>query len=143
MIGSVNGINQRGRDPVVRLEQFDISRVLKTALKRGGDFADIFWEERHPTSIICEDGKIEKIISGIDVGAGLRTICNNNTAYAYTNRMTSDGLLEMADAVSCASQGNLFERDISLTRKHPAVTFRAQLHELDIRSYHYQSQPCP
>jgi TldD protein len=121
MIVSVNVINKRGRDPVVRLDHFDIPRVLKTSLKNGGDFADIFCEQRHPTSIICEDGKIEKIISGIDVGAGLRTICNNKTAYAFTNRMTNGGLLEMADAVSCASQGALFEHDINLTRKEPEV----------------------
>lgn len=106
---------------MVRLDHFDIPRVLKTSLKNGGDFADIFCEHRQPTSIICEDGRIEKIISGIDVGAGLRTICTNKTAYAFTNRMTNDGLLEMADAVSCASQGALFEHDINLTRKLPEV----------------------
>jgi TldD protein len=90
-------------------------------LKQGGDFADIFCEQRHPTSIICEDGKIEKIISGMDVGAGLRTISHHKTAYAYTNLMTTGGLLAMADAVSCASQGNLFQHDINLTIKQPEV----------------------
>lgn len=118
MIASVNSIH---KGAAVRLDHFDIARVLKTAVKHGGDFADIFCEERLETSIVAEDGKIEKIVAGIDAGAGLRTICNHRTAYAYTNQMTTGGLLEAADAVGRAGQGNLFVPDISLNRKEPAV----------------------
>ena len=103
------------------LDSFDISAVLKVALKKGGDFADVYCEYTSPTSIICEDGKIENIIAGIDVGAGVRTIYNHKTAYAYTNRINQDGLLEAADAVSCAVQGELFKEDIRLLNKYPEV----------------------
>ncbi|KPJ60287.1 MAG: peptidase C69 [Deltaproteobacteria bacterium DG_8] len=103
------------------LGHFDIPKLLKTSLKNGGDFADIFYEYVQPTSIVCEDGKIEKITSGIDVGVGLRIIYQNKTAYAYTNQITDEGLFELADAVSCACQGKVFERDISLMVKSPEI----------------------
>jgi len=99
------------------LEQFDVQKILKTALKNGGDFADIFYEYVQPVSIVCEDGKIEKIISGIDLGAGMRVIYNHKTAYAYTNQLTEKGLLEAAEAVKSACQGKVFEKRINLARK--------------------------
>ena len=101
------------------LEDIDIPAILKGSLKNGGDFADVFCEHVQPTSIICEDGKIEKIISGVDVGAGIRVIYNNKTAYAYTNQITNEGLFEVADAVSCACQGEAFDKDFSLLKKNP------------------------
>ena len=99
------------------LDSFDIPKILKNSLKNGGDFAEVFYEHVQPTSIVCEDGKIEKIISGIDAGVGLRVIYQNKTAYAYTNQLTNEGLLEVADAVSTACQGEVFEKDISLVKK--------------------------
>jgi len=104
------------------LDHFDIPKILRTSLKNGGDFADIFYEYVQPTSIVCEDGKIEKIISGIDVGVGLRVIYQDKTAYTYTNQITNQGLLEMADVVSSACEGRVFEKDISLMRKNPEIT---------------------
>lgn len=108
---------------ITMLDHFDISEILKTSLKNGGDFADIFYEYVQPTSIVCEDGKIEKIISGIDVGVGLRVIYRGKTAYAYTNRITNEGLFEIADAVSYACQGRVFEKDISLMVKSPVIPY--------------------
>ena len=104
------------------LDSFDIPKILKTSLKNGGDFAEVFYEHVQSISIVCEDGKIEKIISGIDVGIGLRVIYSNKTAYAYTNQLTSEGLLEVADAVSTACQGKVFEEDISLVKKSAEIT---------------------
>jgi TldD protein len=104
------------------LDHFNVPKLLRASLKNGGDFADIFYEYIQPTSIVCEDGKIEKINSGIDVGIGLRVIYQNKTAYAYTNQATNEGLFEVADAISCACKGKVFERDISLLKKNPEIS---------------------
>ena len=103
------------------LDDFDIPEILKASLKNGGDFAEVFYEYVRPTTIVCEDGKIEKIVSGIDMGVGMRAIYNAKTAYAYTNQLTNEGLFEVADAVSCACKGNIFGKDINLTRMNPAI----------------------
>lgn len=81
---------------------FDPFKILKTALKRGGDFADIYMEDTKNTSIICEDNKIEKVISGRDRGLGIRVIFDFKTAYGYTNDITEKGLLELANTISKA-----------------------------------------
>src|SRR3990167_1560539 len=96
---------------------FDPFKILKKALKMGGDFADIYIEETVNTSIICEENKIEKVISGRDRGLGLRVIFDFKTAYAYTNDLTEKGLLELAETVSKAVKQGRAQKDISLVKK--------------------------
>jgi len=110
---------------VVKIE-FDCATVLKKALAGGGEFADIFVERSTPLSILCEDSRIEKVISGLDCGVGVRVIFGQRTAYAYTNDLSMSSLMELADAVRyAASQGgdSPFPSMINLSRKNPRVNF--------------------
>jgi len=96
---------------------FDPFKILKKALKMGGDFADIYMEESVNTSIVCEDDKIEKVVSGRDRGLGLRVIFDFKTAYAYTNDLTEKGLLELAEVVSKAVKDGHTKKDLSLLKQ--------------------------
>lgn len=101
----------------------DYAAVLTKALSSGGEFADIFVERSAPFSIVCEDGKIEKVISGFDYGAGVRLIFGERTAYAYTNELTTESLLEIADAVRQAASQGLQGGVLTLTRNKPRTDF--------------------
>jgi TldD protein len=79
-----------------------IEDILKTALYNGGDYADVFVEETTSTSIHLEDDKIEKMSTGIALGAGIRVVFDGKTAYAHTNDLTPAALLEAARSVSSA-----------------------------------------
>ncbi len=83
----------------------NIIRILKIALENGGDFADIFVERKRTTTISLEAGKIERINSGLDVGAGIRVISGDSTSYAHTNDITVAGLEKLAALVSKAVKG--------------------------------------
>ncbi|MDD2336844.1 MAG: TldD/PmbA family protein [Geobacteraceae bacterium] len=99
------------------LDAMDVSRILRSALSEGGEFADIYFEEGSSTSIVCEDGKIEKIVAGTDRGVGIRVISDLRTAYAYTNEVTEKALLELARTVSRAVRGREFGAPIDLREK--------------------------
>ncbi|MBF0541649.1 MAG: TldD/PmbA family protein [Nitrospirae bacterium] len=99
------------------------SELLKTALKHGGEYADIYFEDRSPQSIQLEDNKVEKILSGIDKGVGIRVIFGGKTAYAYTNDLTHKSLIECAASVSRAVKGNSTDLVINLQRQRPKVDF--------------------
>jgi TldD protein len=101
----------------------DYGAVLTKALSSGGEFADIFVERSAPFSIVCEDGKIEKVISGFDYGAGVRLIFGERTAYAYTNELTTESLLEIADAVRKAASQGMEGGVLTLTRNKPRTDF--------------------
>jgi TldD protein len=101
----------------------DIPHILRRALAGGGEFSDIYFEEGTSTSIVCEDGKIEKIVAGTDRGVGIRVISDLRTAYAFTNEITEKALLELAETVSRAVQGKEFGAPIDLRTKTVGAGF--------------------
>jgi TldD protein len=105
------------------LDAMDLSRILRCALSEGGEFADIYFEEGSSTAIVCEDGKIEKIVAGTDRGVGIRVVSDLRTAYAYTNEVTENALLELARTVSRAVRGREFGVPIDLRTKTVGVGF--------------------
>ncbi|WP_366922497.1 TldD/PmbA family protein [Metallumcola ferriviriculae] len=90
----------------------DANRILKIALQNGGNFADIFVERKRNVSISLEAGKIERVNSGLDVGAGIRVISGDSTSFAHTNDVTLKGLEALADIVSKAAKGHNGQKDI-------------------------------
>ncbi len=102
----------------------DYGRVLKKALMNGGEFAEVFIERSSPLLIVCEDDRIEKVISGADYGAGVRVIFGQRTAYAYTNELTTEALTELAGAVSQAAAGpSATDIVMNFVRKRPSLDF--------------------
>jgi len=101
----------------------DYSKILKKALSMGGEYADLYVENTKPTAISLEDGKVERVVSGVETGAGLRVIIGFKTVYAYTNDLAEKALLELAEKIARAcGQGG---RDVTLDLrvKRPSVNY--------------------
>lgn len=106
------------------LDKGTLKEVLDLALAGGGDFADIFIEHKTATGIGAEDGKIERVHSGIDAGAGIRVLAGDSTAYAYTNDLSPRGLKEAARTVSQAVKAGKKEYNLDLRTLKPVVDFQ-------------------
>ncbi|NLU48941.1 MAG: TldD/PmbA family protein [Syntrophomonadaceae bacterium] len=94
------------------LDRSIVEKVLKEAMSKGGDFGEIYVESRVVTNVFCEDNKIERIHSGYEKGAGIRVISEGNTAYAFTNDLSTNGLLNAARMAAHVARGS--SRDITL-----------------------------
>ncbi|GEA19174.1 TldD/PmbA family protein [Moorella sp. E306M] len=105
------------------LSEADLKAILEAALAEGGDFAEIFLERRRTTSISCEDNKIERVISGLDQGAGIRVIAGENTAYGYSNDLSRESLIQTATLVGKALPSRPQPREISFKRPQAQVEF--------------------
>ncbi|MBI4949961.1 MAG: TldD/PmbA family protein [Deltaproteobacteria bacterium] len=105
------------------IDSFEPFKILKAALKNGGEFADIYVEDNCNTSIVSEEGRIEKVITGRDRGCGVRVIANLKTYYAYTNDLTERGLIEVAGIVANGVRDGKEAGDISLVKKEKAPGF--------------------
>ncbi|MDK2895850.1 MAG: TldD protein [Moorella sp. (in: firmicutes)] len=105
------------------LTEADLKAILEAALAEGGDFAEIFLERRRTTSISCEDNKIERVISGLDQGAGIRVIAGENTAYGYSNDLGRESLIQTATLVGKALPSRPQPREISFKRPQAQVEF--------------------
>ena len=100
------------------IEESVISRTLSTALNTGGDFAEIFVEDKRSSSAVLDDGKVEELTSGRDRGAGIRVVVGDTTGFAHTADLTESGLAAAAEAAAAAARGGGGgTRTIDLTRR--------------------------
>src|SRR5829696_7305413 len=110
------------RDTAVRrggrvIEESVLERVLGEALRRGGDLAEVFAEDRRSTGARLEDGRVEELSSGRDRGAGIRVVVGDSVGFAHTADLSEPGLLAAAAAASAAARGTGGEaRTVALDR---------------------------
>ncbi|MCL0040600.1 TldD/PmbA family protein [Thermodesulfovibrionales bacterium] len=103
-----------------------LQRLVKKALRNGGEYADVFVDQRITTSIQLEDDKVEKVITGSTAGIGIRLICNGKIAYAFSNDFSESVLMCLADTVSKTAHAGLSRgKDIviDMKRRRPEVSF--------------------
>jgi TldD protein len=95
-----------------------IRQTLSTALRTGGDFAEIFVEDKVSSNALFDDGKVENLSSGRDRGAGIRVIVGETTGFAHTADLSAAGLAEAAEAAGAAARsGGGGVKEIALTRQ--------------------------
>ena len=82
-----------------------VENVLAAALEQGGEFAEIFFENRKVNAIGMISGKVESLTRGTDYGIGIRIIQGLNTVYAYTNDLREENLIQIARHASAALNG--------------------------------------
>lgn len=93
-----------------------IEDVLTAALSTGGDFAEIFVEDRFNTGLLLVGGKIESGISGRDYGVGIRIFYGQNSIYAYTNDSTRENLIKVAKEAAAAIKGSNIHQVLDFTK---------------------------
>jgi len=93
-----------------------IEDTLTAALSTGGDFAEIFVEDRTNNGIVMIGGKVESTMSGRDYGVGIRIFKGFNSVYAYTNKSDGDTLIETAKKAAAAIEDNIIDLTLNLTK---------------------------
>ncbi len=79
-----------------------LQATIERALRRGGDFAEVFVEDRDSLGLRLEDGRIEQTSGGRETGAAVRLLSGERTYYAYSDAVDEAGLTAAADAVAAA-----------------------------------------
>jgi TldD protein len=82
-----------------------LDTTLGAALRRGGDFAEVFVEDRRLGSARLDDGRVEEVVSGRERGAGIRVVRGETTGFAHTAALDERGLREAAEAAAGAARG--------------------------------------
>jgi len=82
-----------------------LNDTIAAALTTGGDFAEVFVEDRFSTSLGLVGGKVDTAVSGRDYGVGIRIFQGNNYVYAYTNDYSRDNLIKVAKEAAAALPG--------------------------------------
>jgi TldD protein len=103
-----------------------IKKVLAAALKNGGDLAEVYLEDTESLRLVLDDQRLEQAVRGNDRGGGVRVFYGDTAAYAYTDDLTEEALIEAARAAAAAARGTAEPRiTIDLTRQsheiYPAI----------------------
>ena len=98
------GVQTHERNDSV-LDEALVAKTISTALETGGDFAEVFVEDKRSSSAVLDDGKIEELTSGRDRGAGIRVVVGDTTGFAHTANLSESGLAEAARAAASAARG--------------------------------------
>lgn len=83
-----------------------LDRVIARALTRGGEFAEVYLENRISRQIILEKSIFKSGLYGISQGAGVRVICGDKTGYAYTDDITEENLMRAAEVASYVARNS-------------------------------------
>ncbi|MBI4481867.1 MAG: metalloprotease TldD [Acidobacteria bacterium] len=81
-----------------------VEKVLSAALKRGGDFADLYFEYAVQEAINLEESLVKGTSKNIAQGVGVRVVSGDKTGYAYTEELTPDKMLQAARTASLIAQ---------------------------------------
>ena len=87
-------------------KDIDHLKVLKEALSKGGDYADLFIEKSALTAVQIDGERVERAQMGIDSGAGLRVLDGERTLYASTTEIAEKSLLKLAGDLADAIGSN-------------------------------------
>ncbi|MBR5232556.1 MAG: TldD/PmbA family protein [Clostridia bacterium] len=102
--------------------------VIDCALSTGGDFAEIFYEDRLNNRLTMRAGKVEGVNSGRIHGAGVRVYLGFQGVYVYTNDTSREGLLACAKRAASA-----LHSDSRITAKPLAAHEFVNIHPIAIR----------
>lgn len=105
------------------ISQETASKVLSAALRTGGDLAEIYVEDRVSLNLRLEESKLEEAVRGADRGAGVRVLFGTLAAYAYTDDLSKESLLEAAHAAAAAASGSGKNQIADLSRRTSPLEF--------------------
>ncbi len=88
------------RPVLTALDPVLLARVLTRALRRGGDFADVFFENKLSQTFRLQDGRIHEATTSVVRGAGVRVVVGQRAGYAYSDDLDEAALLRAAEAAS-------------------------------------------
>jgi TldD protein len=95
------------RDGVKPLIDPDVAhRVLERALAYGGDFAEVFCEQRRGFTLSIDESRVERPQSGSERGAGIRVVDGDVTRFAHVDGLGEDDLIGAARGLASALHGN-------------------------------------
>ena len=110
----------KGKSPgpeAFKLDETVLNRAIQKALEKGGDFSEVYVENRISRQIVMEESKFKSAVFGISQGAGVRVISGDKTGYAYTDEITEEKLIRAAEVASYVAAGSKAVKPVDVEEK--------------------------
>jgi len=122
------GLKASGMD----VDKDSLDRIIAEALRNGGDFAEVYLENRNSRNIVMEESKFKSGLYGISQGAGVRVISGNKTGYAFTDEISQENLMRAAKVASYVARngGSVSPVNISRVSRDSFVAVKQPLEDV-------------
>lgn len=100
--------------PGLDMDKALLDKVIARALAQGGDFADVYLENRVSRQIIMEESLFRSGLYGIAQGAGVRVVSGEKTGFAYTDEITEENLLRAAEVASYVARNSSITNPVNI-----------------------------
>lgn len=116
-------------DLLAAFDDDTLGRLLATALSRGGDHADLFFERRDESRLMLEDGRVKEASLGSVAGVGVRVLSGERTGYAYTEEWTPEAVAQAARTAAAIADDSRDVQPLRVTpgRRHDLYAARTPL----------------
>jgi TldD protein len=85
---------------VAMLDNDTMTKLLARALRRGGEYADIFVERRNALTFRLQEGVIHESGLSLTGGVGIRVVSGESAGYGYSDDLSIEALSRAADAAA-------------------------------------------
>ena len=89
---------------IFKVTEQQLQSLVGTALSRGGDFADLYFEHTTFFNLILRDGNVSSGGFHTDYGVGIRVLKGEKTGYAYSENLEMSEMIKAAEAASAIAQ---------------------------------------
>ena len=91
---------------IFKVSQENLRRLTETAIRRGGDFADLYFENTTYFNLLLKDGVVSSGGFHTDFGVGIRVLKGEKTGYAYSESTEMSDMLKAAEAAAVIAEGS-------------------------------------
>ena len=88
------------------VDERQMEELTATALRRGGDYSDLFFENTTISEMMLLDGIVSSGGFSVDYGVGIRVLCGEKTGYAYSESTAPAAMKNAAEAASAIASGH-------------------------------------
>src|SRR5215218_2816663 len=96
-------MTDRAAAPLIEAEL--AGRALRRALAHGGDFAELFCEDRWGFGLAIDESRVEQVQRGAERGAGVRVVRGETSYFAHVDGLGEEDLERAAGAAAAAARG--------------------------------------
>ena len=97
------------------ISKLHAANVLAEALRTGGDFAELFFQDQTSQTITMRDGSVEDAVTQRIHGAGIRIFRGLSCVYVYSCDTSPSGLISLARRAADAIGGVARDAKVELT----------------------------
>lgn len=114
------------------VDDAQIERLLREALGRGAEYADLFFEHKTSSSVAYEDHHVRSASRGIVAGVGIRVIHGDQVGFAFSDDLSMASMLHAARTASLIAHsphqvGPVNTTPLHFTNRYPVGTLTVEV----------------